>query len=179
VPRACLGVPVFAGEGRPIRPSAGRILRVFHFGRRPRIRRAHNAKAMPTAESRSDRCIASSDVRAVPKVAVIKIPREPPDSAKALIARRESICARCEHFNGVCTLVFPQVKGCRSLQRYRPSWLAWLAEQENACPLDRRFPDGRQEEDAANSNRSGARRLPGGPSPTSWASSPARPSGRP
>jgi hypothetical protein len=92
---------------------------------------------MPTAESRSDRCIASSDVRAVPKAAVVKIPREPPDSAKALIARRESICARCEHFNGVCALVFPQVKGCRSLNRYRHGWLAFAVDAGNVCPLGR------------------------------------------
>jgi hypothetical protein len=76
-------------------------------------------------------------VPAVPKATVIRIPREPADPAKALIARRQSICARCEHFNGVRTLILPQVKGYRSLIRYRPGWLAFAAAAENACPADR------------------------------------------
>ena len=69
----------------------------------------------------------------VPRGAAVKLSHEPVDPAKVLIARRESICARCEHFNGVCTLVFPQVKGCRSLNRYRAGWLAWLAEPSHGC----------------------------------------------
>ena len=69
------------------------------------------------------------------KPAIIRIPREPGAAAKALIAKRESTCAACEHFNGVCTLVFPQVKGCRSLSRYRSGWLAFAGDAGNACPV--------------------------------------------
>lgn len=81
------------------------------------------------------------NVRRVPKDTILKIPREPAELAKTLIAERESICARCEHFNGVCTLIFPQANGCRSLQRYRPGWLMFAAEAVNVCPVGRWFPD--------------------------------------
>jgi hypothetical protein len=76
-------------------------------------------------------------VRAVSKVAVVKRLHEPTERANALIARRESICARCEHFNGVCTLIFSQVKGCRSLHRYRAGWLVFVGDAGNVCPLGR------------------------------------------
>ncbi len=47
----------------------------------------------------------------------------------------------CEHFNGVCTLIFQQVKGCRSLNRYRSGWLVFAADAGNVCPLGRWNPD--------------------------------------
>jgi hypothetical protein len=35
----------------------------------------------------------------------------------------------------VWALVFPKGEGCRSLQRYRPGWLAFAADVENSCPV--------------------------------------------
>ena len=64
-------------------------------------------------------------------------PGEPPEGAKIPLRQREAVCARCQHFNGICTVVFPQAKGCRSLDRYRPGWLAFAANARNACPLGR------------------------------------------
>jgi hypothetical protein len=40
-------------------------------------------------------------------------------------------------FGRICTLIFPQAKGCRSLQRYRQGWLAFAAEAVNVCPVGR------------------------------------------
>jgi hypothetical protein len=79
----------------------------------------------------------SPNASAAPKGAIVRAPRKPGNVAKALIAKRESICTGCEHFNGVCTLVFPQVKGCRSLNRHRPGWLAFVGDARNVCPLGR------------------------------------------
>lgn len=115
--------------GRVIRREAREALRII----RPKIK--PGAKAKRPGPDRSERGIPSPNMRAVSKAAVVKLPYEPADPAKALIAQRESICARCEHFNGVCTLVFPQVRGCRSLVRHRPGWLAFAADAENVCPL--------------------------------------------
>jgi hypothetical protein len=41
------------------------------------------------------------------------------------------------HFNGICTVVFPQAKGCGSIKRHRPGRLAFGGNVENACPLGR------------------------------------------
>ena len=125
--------------GRLIRQEAREAMRIvtpkIEPGAKPR--RPASGGTERDVPSRNERRAPSPTVQAVSKAAIVEIPREPTDAAKALIAKRESICARCEHFNGVCTLVFPQVKGCRSLNRYRPGWLAFAADAGNVCPLGR------------------------------------------
>lgn len=58
------------------------------------------------------------------------------ESLLDLARRKDKRCAtaKCGHYRGVCDLVFPQVKGCRSIERYRQGWLTWLAEPSQACP---------------------------------------------
>lgn len=53
----------------------------------------------------------------------------------AIGQRRQALCVGCDHGRGgICTLEFPQVKGCKDVKRYRTGWVLWLVEPSNKCP---------------------------------------------
>lgn len=57
-----------------------------------------------------------------------------PQREQALLRLREPICNACDAHGAACEIVFPQVKGCNSPERYRAGHLAWLATPTSRCP---------------------------------------------